>query len=95
MERSRKDDCRGSAHSRSLALVTPKTSDVLQRLLEGKGADWGPCYFDQTHILTSYVTYQLPIGRGKQFGHDLNPVLNQVAEVPGGEIVTWTGWKPA
>jgi hypothetical protein len=43
-----------------------------------KNADWGPCYFDQTHILTSYVTYQLPIGRGKQFGHDLNPVLNQV-----------------
>lgn len=40
--------------------------------------DWGPCYYDQTHILTSYVTYQLPLGRGKQFGHDLNPVLNAV-----------------
>jgi hypothetical protein len=41
-------------------------------------ADWGPCYFDQTHVLSSYVTYQLPVGRGKQFGHDLNPVLNAV-----------------
>ena len=40
--------------------------------------NWGPCYYDQTHILSSYVTYQLPVGRGKQFGHDLNPVLNQV-----------------
>lgn len=40
--------------------------------------DWGPCYFDQTHILSSYVTYQLPLGRGKQFGHDLNPVLNGI-----------------
>lgn len=40
--------------------------------------NWGPCYYDQTHILTSYVTYALPIGRGKQFGHDMNPVLNQV-----------------
>ncbi len=41
-------------------------------------AEWGPCYYDQTHILTSYVTYSLPVGRGKQFGHDLNPALNAV-----------------
>jgi carboxypeptidase family protein len=40
--------------------------------------DWGPCYYDQTHIVTSYVTYQLPFGRGKQFGHDMTPVLNAV-----------------
>jgi hypothetical protein len=40
--------------------------------------DWGPCYYDQTHILTSYVTYALPVGRGKQFGHDMNPVLSSV-----------------
>jgi Carboxypeptidase regulatory-like domain len=40
--------------------------------------DWGPCYYDQTHILTSYVTYALPLGRGKQFGHDINPALNAV-----------------
>lgn len=40
--------------------------------------DWGPCYYDQKHILTSYVTYQLPFGRGKQFGHDMNPALSAV-----------------
>jgi len=40
--------------------------------------DWGPCYYDQTHILTSYVTYGLPFGHGKQFGHDMNPALNAV-----------------
>ncbi len=40
--------------------------------------NWGPCYYDQTNILTSYVTYQLPFGRGKQFGHDMNPALNAV-----------------
>jgi hypothetical protein len=40
--------------------------------------EWGPCYWDQTHILTSYVTYQLPFGRGKQFGHDLNPAVNAI-----------------
>ena len=40
--------------------------------------DYGPCYYDQTHILTSYVTYQLPFGRGKQFGHDMPSALNAV-----------------
>ncbi len=40
--------------------------------------EWGPCYFDQTHILSSYVTYQLPFGRGKQFGRDISPALNAV-----------------
>jgi hypothetical protein len=39
-------------------------------------ADFGPCYFDQTHILSSYVTYQLPVGRGKAFGHDMPAALN-------------------
>ena len=41
-------------------------------------SDWGPCYFDQRQILSSYVTYQLPIGRGKQFGHDMNPMLSNI-----------------
>jgi hypothetical protein len=40
--------------------------------------DWGPCYYDQTHIVTGYFNYQLPIGRGKQFGKDANPVVNAV-----------------
>jgi hypothetical protein len=41
-------------------------------------SDWGPCFFDQTHVLSSYVTYALPFGRGKQFGRDLNPAVNAV-----------------
>jgi hypothetical protein len=40
--------------------------------------NWGPCYYDQRNILTSYVTYQLPFGHGKQFGHDMSPALNAV-----------------
>ena len=40
--------------------------------------NWGPCYYDQRNILTSYVTYALPFGHGKQFGHDMNPALNAV-----------------
>jgi Carboxypeptidase regulatory-like domain/TonB dependent receptor len=56
-------------------------------------ASWGPCYFDQKHILTSYVIYQLPLGRGKQFGKDMNKALNAVVgnwEL-GGIITLHTG----
>ena len=41
-------------------------------------SDWGPCYYDETHILSSYLYYELPFGRGKQFGSDVNPVVNQI-----------------
>jgi Carboxypeptidase regulatory-like domain len=41
-------------------------------------SDWGPCFFNQKHVLASYVNYALPIGRGKQFGKDMNPALNAV-----------------
>jgi Carboxypeptidase regulatory-like domain len=41
-------------------------------------ADYAPCYFDAKHILSSYAVYELPIGRGKRFGHDMNGVANAV-----------------
>ena len=56
-------------------------------------SDWGPCFFDQRHVLTSYVTYQLPFGRGKQFGKDMSSALNAVLgnwEI-GGIISAHTG----
>jgi hypothetical protein len=48
-----------------------------QNIYDGR-AEWGPCFFDQTHILSSYATYDLPVGRGKQFGHDVNSVTDQI-----------------
>jgi Carboxypeptidase regulatory-like domain len=41
-------------------------------------ADYAPCFFDSTHILSSYAVYELPIGRGKRFGHDMNAVANAI-----------------
>ena len=41
-------------------------------------SDWGPCFFNQKHVLASYVTYALPVGRGKQFGKDMNSALNAI-----------------
>ena len=53
-------------------------------------SDWGPCYYDETHILTSYVTYELPVGRGKKYGNNMHPVANAVAgNWQVGAIVTW------
>ena len=42
-------------------------------------AEWGPCFFDQTQNLTTYALYELPYGKGRQFGKDSNPVLNAIA----------------
>jgi len=44
----------------------------------------GPCFYDETHNLTSYVLYQLPFGSGKKFGHDMNKAANAV--VGGWEV---------
>jgi len=57
-------------------------------------SEWAPCYYDATHVLSSYAVYDLPFGRGKMVGKDVNRVAN---EVIGGwavsPIVSFrTGW---
>jgi len=57
-------------------------------------SEWAPCYYDATHVLSSYAVYDLPFGRGKSIAKDVNPVVNQVI---GGwtvsPIVSFrTGW---
>jgi hypothetical protein len=42
-------------------------------------AEWAPCYYDSTHTLTSYAIYELPFGKGKKFGGDMNKAMNAVA----------------
>lgn len=64
--------------------------------------DWGPCFWDQTHVLTSYVTYQLPLGRGKSLGNNMSRALDEVVggwEVgavmsvhSGNAMSDFTGW---
>ncbi|MBZ5592507.1 MAG: TonB-dependent receptor [Acidobacteriia bacterium] len=57
---------------------TTPTSPYWQNLYD-KRAEWGPCYYDVAHVLTSYATYDLPFGRDRHFGKNLNPVVNAVA----------------
>jgi hypothetical protein len=56
--------------------ATP-TSPYWQNLYDKK-AEWGPCYYDATHVLSSYATYDLPFGRGRKFGKDMNKVVNAI-----------------
>ena len=41
-------------------------------------ADYSSCYFDSKNILAAYGTYDLPIGKGKMIGNNMNPVVNGV-----------------
>jgi Carboxypeptidase regulatory-like domain len=57
-------------------------------------SEWAPCYYDATNVLSAYAVYDLPFGRGKTVGKDVNGVVNQVI---GGwavsPIVSFrTGW---
>ena len=41
---------------------TTPTSPYWQNLYDKK-AEWGPCYYDVTHLLTTYAVYDIPFGR--------------------------------
>jgi hypothetical protein len=41
-------------------------------------AEWSPCYYDSTHTLTSYAIYDLPLGKGRQYGSNMNKGLDYV-----------------
>ena len=57
-------------------------------------SEYAPCYYDATHVLSSYAVYDLPFGRGKMLAKNVNGVVNQVI---GGWAVSpilsfRTGW---
>src|SRR2546422_435675 len=53
------------------------TAPYFQNLYDSR-AEHGPCYYDVTHVLTSYAIYQLPFGRKKKFGSSWHPIVNGV-----------------
>lgn len=42
------------------------------------GAEWAPCYYDETHNLTSYAVYDLPFGKGKRFASNMSGAGNAI-----------------
>jgi hypothetical protein len=57
-------------------------------------AEWAPCYYDATHVLSAYAIYQLPFGRGKQFAGNSRKAVDEV--IGGWEVSPIvsirTGW---
>ncbi len=53
------------------------TSPYWQNLYD-KRAEWGPCYYDATHVLTGYATYDIPVGRGRTFGNNMNKFADAI-----------------
>ena len=45
---------------------------------DGK-SQWGPCFFDTTQAFNGYITYDVPFGRGRAFGRNMNKVVNALA----------------
>jgi hypothetical protein len=41
-------------------------------------SEWGPTYFDATHMFSYSYVYELPFGRNKAFGSNWNPVVNGI-----------------
>lgn len=46
--------------------------------LYNSASEWGPSYFDTTHLFTTSYVYQLPFGHGKSFGSNWNSLTNGV-----------------
>jgi hypothetical protein len=49
-----------------------------QNLYNPRG-DWADCFYDAKNVLSSYAIYDIPFGRGRRFGHDMNRGLDAVA----------------
>lgn len=41
-------------------------------------AEWGPCFYDVKHLLTAFVSYEIPVGHGRAVGGDMNRFANAV-----------------
>ncbi len=56
--------------------ATP-ASPYYQNMYDPHG-DYASCYFDSKNVLSAYATYDLPIGKGKALGSNMNSALNAV-----------------
>ena len=60
------------------AKLTTASGNYWQNLYNPNG-DYAQCYWDSKHVISAYAVYQIPFGKGKQFGKDVNPVVDAVA----------------
>ena len=41
-------------------------------------AEWAPCYYDATHVVSAYAIYDLPFGRGRVLAHSAGKAVDAV-----------------
>jgi hypothetical protein len=71
------------------AKQTTASGNYWQNLYNPNG-DYAQCYWDAKHVISAYAVYEIPFGKGKQFGKDLPSVVNAVAgNWSINPIVTW------
>jgi hypothetical protein len=46
--------------------------------LYNRAGEWGPCFIDVEHVVTAHLTYDLPIGRGRTFGKNMNRAVDSL-----------------
>jgi hypothetical protein len=56
---------------------TSSSSPYWQNLYDPRG-NWARCFYDSSQVLSAYALYELPVGRGKQFGQDLPAAVNAI-----------------
>ena len=59
-------------------LATSNTASPYWQNIYDPQAEWSPCYYDEAHNLTAYAIYDLPLGKGKKFGADMNKAVDAV-----------------
>jgi len=72
------------------ARASSTASPYWQNIYDVK-SEWAPCYYDETHNLTSYAVYELPFGKGKTWLADANKGLDYV--VGGWQLSNTTNWS--
>jgi hypothetical protein len=61
------------SNQRASSTASPYWQNIYDRK-----AEWAPCYYDAANTLTAYAIYDLPFGRGKRFGNDMNKAADAV-----------------
>jgi hypothetical protein len=46
--------------------------------LYNRAAEWGPCFFDAKHNVSGYASYDLPFGRNRAFGKNMNRAADAI-----------------
>jgi hypothetical protein len=79
--------------------LASSASPYIQNLYN-RASEWGACFNDLTHVVSAHLSYDLPLGRGRTFGNNMNKVadalvggwqFNSIVSVHGGFPLTESG----